>query len=1582
MEKFSLKSLLIIVVVLLIGITALWQIQRRARPAAAWFNDAWQYRKAITLTNSGTGQTNVYVALTIGTSDTSRFQADAGDIRFTKQNGEPLPYYIVSGAGTASTLIHINFDTYPTGTSTFYLYYGNSSADNGFSTTAFTTAASNSSTNLLTEERSQAPIAHWSFDEGLGTTVYDMGPKQKHGIFGSGSSAPSWQSEDQCIAGRCILFNGGQTINLPNEIISNTNIRTQGVTYQAWVKLTNNNQEMLIFGQNISSGYSDSASGGIRIRSNNKASFVTYDDSAGYKYADSNTVLETNKWYLLTGTYNNTDQKMYIYVNGKLDNSTTVSNTTFSRIISNDYNKFGAIYNNGVSRQFFGFIDEPKIYAYARTIAQIKQDYRAGLSGMKSTKGVNVVASGKSAQSLNDGLVAYWKMDETTMGNGATFIDSSGNNNTGIGVSSVATTSGKFGNGVDIPGTGGGSLGSAINVIDSNSLDIGYTLPVSISFWINNDTIACGAIIKKAGLWEIYRCASYITVRFDGYDRNSSFNLDNEKWYFVTMTREPTTNTTKLYINGQQTDSWTYAVSTNPGYNGNLGIGAYYGGAWSINGKLDEIRIYNRLLSPAEVKALYEYAPGPVAYYNFEEGVGTTVYDRSGNGNNGVWQGTLNTHYGVGKIGKAGNFNGSNNNISIPNSNNFAFGTGDFTVNLWANLINGSSYKHFFALPNQGTFALKAEQSSKRIYFYSPTFSTFSTIIATYQNDKWTHISLVRENQIAYLYLNGILSGTMPSFTNNFSASNANIGNGWGSEYSDGKIDEVKIYNYARTQQQIIQDMSGRAESAFNGNTLSSKNPYLYFSFDDVIGSIGATILNTGLSQSLYPYSFLKNGFVHTADIGTSADMVKETTNVQGSYSSDYYNNWILKPLTGSAVGQSAVVTKYQFTSQTDKEFRLASQLTGIAAGDTYKVYYQTDQSVTSETNDCIKGKCVYLDGYDDYMLLNNFSPAGIAPKFTVSFWTKPIGYGTFQNQNGPIMTRLNSNYSISVNLYSGQWDNFTTKANVVSQNKWNHIAYSYDRVNLKIYVNGVGITSRPLSREISGGSQIQWGVSTGGGEYTGPGSYYHGYFDELKFYNYALSDAEIKTDYNQGAQFVMGKTNQTIGGTTTSLDYCIPGDTSHCIPPVAEYKFDEGVGTSAFDTSGNNNNAVLGTGNSAPTWTTGKIGKALDFNGNNTLTHSDISFSIDNSWTYSSWIKIPTGNSGSWQGLFGKTLGNSGGYWMFHGGGSITWYQAVGNIWYSSVNLGDEIPYDKWTHLTITNIPIDSSNTRAKIYINGTEKASYSFPWNLNTTAFTFSQIGRGDNTRYLDGQLDQIRIYNYARTPAQIAYDYNKGAPIGHWKFDECEGTIINDWSGNANHGTLTIGAGGSQTAIGTCQSSGVWYNGKDGKINSAMSFDGTDDNTIITNNSLWNFGTNDFSIGFWFKTNATKRMHPLNFGSTYSSNNISFDFNDSGYGVWVYWMGGGSPNIRTTTTYYDNKWHHIIFLRNGNNAKLYIDGNYINNTTDSSSINITGNLYIGGLGGVPFSGLIDDVRIYNYALTSEQVKQVYNGGAVNFR
>ncbi len=89
------------------------------------------------------------------------------------------------------------------------------------------------------------------------------------------------------------------------------------------------------------------------------------------------------------------------------------------------------------------------------------------------------------------------------------------------------------------------------------------------------------------------------------------------------------------------------------------------GGSGSFQGFLDETRIYNRALSPSEVRQLYNFAPGPIRYYKLDDGSGTAPVDSSGNGVTGSVNG--NPVWSQGKYGKGLKLDGTGDSLQIPN---------------------------------------------------------------------------------------------------------------------------------------------------------------------------------------------------------------------------------------------------------------------------------------------------------------------------------------------------------------------------------------------------------------------------------------------------------------------------------------------------------------------------------------------------------------------------------------------------------------------------------------------------------------------------------------------------------------------------------------------------------------------------------------------------------------------------------------------------------------------------------------------------------------------------------------------------
>jgi hypothetical protein len=263
------------------------------------------------------------------------------------------------------------------------------------------------------------------------------------------------------------------------------------------------------------------------------------------------------------------------------------------------------------------------------------------------------------------------------------------------------------------------------------------------------------------------------------------------------------------------------------------------------------------------------------------------------------------------------------------------------------------------------------------------------------------------------------------------------------------------------------------------------------------------------------------------------------------------------------------------------------------------------------------------------------------------------------------------------------------------------------------------------------------------------------------------------------------------------------------------------------------------------------------------------------------------------------------------------------------------------------------------------------------------------------MNGDIDELKIYNYVRTQAQVSYDYNRGLPIGLWKFDECTGPTAYDASGNGNNATLSI-AGGTYTQIGACTSgtaSDARYGGSTGKFNSAIALDTTTDTISVGNISAYSFErTNIFSTSIWFKTStddAMTLMSKQDSSAPFQGWNIQTGSSGRLYFQLVNTYSSNTLEVHTgNVNYSDGAWHHMIATYDGTSAPsgvhIYFDGKdqaltASVNTLSATIVNSI-SMYIGSRNGSSqlFDGLLDEAALYNYVLTQTQVNKVYNGGS----
>ena len=196
-------------------------------------------------------------------------------------------------------------------------------------------------------------------------------------------------------------------------------------------------------------------------------------------------------------------------------------------------------------------------------------------------------------------------------------------------------------------------------------------------------------------------------------------------------------------------------------------------------------------------------AQGLVAAWQFYEGSGPTLYDASGNGNNGAlvngpsWVG--------GRAGWALSFNGSNQSVHGATLAGFSASPGatlSFCVNP-APAAQQGSYPTFLsettpnlvAFLNSGTLNLQAQINS--------TNTTASTAVTLTAN-VWQHVALVYDGAHAVYYINGSLTSYSLAVSGTVALSDFYIGN-WSSitRYFKGLLDDMRLYNRALSADEV-----------------------------------------------------------------------------------------------------------------------------------------------------------------------------------------------------------------------------------------------------------------------------------------------------------------------------------------------------------------------------------------------------------------------------------------------------------------------------------------------------------------------------------------------------------------------------------------------------------------------------------------------------------------------------------------------------------------------------------------------------------------------------------------------------------
>ena len=199
----------------------------------------------------------------------------------------------------------------------------------------------------------------------------------------------------------------------------------------------------------------------------------------------------------------------------------------------------------------------------------------------------------------------------------------------------------------------------------------------------------------------------------------------------------------------------------------------------------------------------------------------------------------------------------------------------------------------------------------------------------------------------------------------------------------------------------------------------------------------------------------------------------------------------------------------------------------------------------------------------------------------------------------------------------------------------------------------------------------------------------------------------------------------------------------------VSHLRFDEGSGYIAYDTSGNGNDGTL---HGNPLWVSGKIGDALDFDGNGD--YVEIPRIVQDDFTLAAWIKTDTpglnlGNQG-YQGsglIWSDVGGTANDFLLAVLGTKLSFFCGNPDI---SVNSDTDIVTGQWVHVAATR---NAQDGQIGIYINGQNENTINHSNNSPLNAQDIIAIGGNVlDSRYYTGLIDDVRFYDHVLSQTEI--------------------------------------------------------------------------------------------------------------------------------------------------------------------------------------------------------------------------------------
>jgi hypothetical protein len=913
--------------------------------------------------------------------------------------------------------------------------------------------------------------------------------------------------------------------------------------------------------------------------------------------------------------------------------------------------------------------------------------------------------------------------------------------------------------------------------------------------------------------------------------------------------------------------------------------------------------------------------------------------DASGNGNNGTVNGATLTTDRFGIVNSAYYFNGSSGSITI-NSNFYDNGWNENSIGLWfkpnSNNINGCLLN---TIPHDGTaISFGNYGTNQKLYFAKnsdPNQHLWNIIGGNLGNhefsypifnyNEWYFITITKNGNTYDFYINGVFDHSTVSTVSPISyycaiiLGNLSPNQGYASEFYKGDLDDFSVWN--------------RALSAAEIQQIYNLGPTTY------LWSTGATTPTINVSPTsttTYTCTVTTNGVTctdsltvlvnnPTLNLGSDVTACGTSTTLTAPSGFDSYlwsNGGTTNTTTVSANGTYSCIGLLNGCSATDSvDVVLVSldaqvNVSSICAGEAIELIATSNLSVNQNSN-CIgntgsPNPWPYPSAYNAGII--DLGNIGAQSVFSISTW---VNAGATQNG---ISILLDASHGGSANWVVQAFGNNTytwgSLSFTLTPNVWQHVLLTYVNGSKKCFIDGQLVASvyNPIS--YSGSPQLYLGNWPEGGRR------FNGLVDELY-----ITYSEL-----QSSNFVPSQVINAPSANSFGL-----------------WHFDEGA-------NGTTLNSVNGTVAQIGSWFWASrpiVGNAtISWNGvagsstqtlSPVVTTTYVSSVLINGLTCSDSVTVAVNNP------------------VIDLGADVT-------VCGTSTTLTAPSGYDSylWSNGGATNTTTVSSNgTYSCTITQGGCSATDSIDVTLIDATITAS------DSIICAGEIVTLSVpQGGSSNTACAALPSNlQSGLVGYWPF--CGNA--NDASGNGN----------------TLNEYFVSYDtDRFGNPNASFFSNGIElgqGSSMTSSNPIFNIGQSEYTIGLWMKVQNTSQITRCLF-NTIPHTGIGIAYNDNnapGYVVYdigpanAFWTDlylHGSAN-----NYQPNNWHYVVLKKQGLNYSQYIDGyldhSYINPA--AANYNYDVNFRISGISpeNQIFHGNIDDVHIYNRALSEAEILQHFN-------